>query len=55
MLFENPVPSNMPLPMQLRSAVTVDKMAGIFAKRIWQVGNPKYKRNCYLMYGLIRT
>jgi len=35
MLFENPVPSNMRLQMQPKS-VTVDSMAGIFAKRIWQ-------------------
>jgi len=34
-LFENPVPLNMRLQMQLRSA-TVKKMAGIFTKRIWQ-------------------
>jgi len=35
MSFENPLPLNMRLPMQPRS-VTVNKMAGIFAKRIWQ-------------------
>jgi len=34
-LFENAVPLNMRLRMQPRS-VTVDKMAGIFTKRIWQ-------------------
>jgi len=34
-LFENPVPLNMRLRMQFRSA-TVEKMAGIFTKRIWQ-------------------
>jgi len=35
MLFENPVPLNMRLRMQPRSA-TVGKMAGIFTKRIWE-------------------
>jgi len=35
MLFEKPVPSNMRLQIHPRS-VTVDKMAGIFTKRIWQ-------------------
>ena len=35
MFFENPVPSNMRLRMQPRF-VTVDKMACIFTKRIWQ-------------------
>jgi len=34
-LFENPVSLNMRLRMQLRPA-TVEKMAGIFTKRIWQ-------------------
>jgi len=35
MLFVNPVPLSMCLRMQPRS-VTVDKMAGIFTKCIWQ-------------------
>jgi len=34
-LFENPVPLNMRLQMQPRSA-TVEKMADGFTKRIWQ-------------------
>jgi len=34
-LFENPVPLNMRLRMQLRSPA-VEKMTGIFTKRIWQ-------------------
>ena len=40
-IFENPVRLNMRLRMQLRSA-TVEKMAGIFTKRIWQ---PYHQRN----------
>jgi len=35
MFFENPVPLNMRLRMQLKF-VTVDKMPVIFTKRIWQ-------------------
>jgi len=35
MLFEKPVLSNMRLRMHPRP-VTVDKMAGIFIKRVWQ-------------------
>jgi len=35
MFFDKPVPSNMRSRMQPRF-VTVDKMAGIFTKRIWQ-------------------
>jgi len=35
-LFDNPVPLNTRLRMHPRSVVTVDKMAGIFAKRNWQ-------------------
>jgi len=35
MFFENPVPLNMRLRMQPRF-VTVDKMACIFTKRMWQ-------------------
>jgi len=34
MLFENPAPLNMRLRVQPRS-FTVEKMAGIFTKRIW--------------------
>jgi len=36
MFFENPVPLNMRLRTQPRF-VTVDKMAGIFTKRMWQL------------------
>jgi len=35
MLFDNPSSLNMRLRVQPRS-VTVDKMAGIFTKRVWQ-------------------
>jgi len=35
MLFENPISLNMRLQMQ-PGFVTVDKMAGMFTKRIWQ-------------------
>jgi len=37
MLFENPVPLNMHLRITTHlGSVTVEKIAGIFTKRIWQ-------------------
>ena len=46
-LFEDPVPLNMHLRMQLRSA-TVEKMSGIFTKRICQ---PYHGRNFVVKCG----
>jgi len=45
MLFENPVPLNMRLRMQPRSVI-VNKLAGIFTKRIWQ---PSVQRWVYTL------